>query len=264
MENHVKLRGSQVVVKANRYTILIVILSVLLAISLIVGSTYAWFTSSDTASRTIVLGDPVELNIVDANYNIVDGDQYTLPIVISGNRLLPGMQINMLARVLFTQSNTPALLRARLTITVDNTQADVSALEEDLNDAVTNAIDTTTYQKWVYNPADGWWYYLGVNEIQNTVTHSMMERIVCTGTSDASRSVTFMNDSFNFPHNVGNDFSNAEIIFSLEFQAVQGYLPAYDEIENIGKNEYIEGSPTGFRLNTIANVSDVFDEAFSV
>lgn len=254
------------VAKTNRYTILIVILSVLLAISLIVGSTFAWFASSDAASRTIILGDPVKLNIVDSDNNVIEGDGFNLPITIPGNKLLPGMQVNVLARVLFDQSNTPALLRAKIGVTVENSNAstqDITSLETQLNLAMQGSVETTGFYKWVYNSGDGWWYYLGENNIETTVNQSELKRIVNTGATASSRTVDFISDSFIFPYTVGNTFAKSDIVFAVEFQGVQGYLPAYDEPALIGENEFINGEFTTFRINKIANVIAVFEEAFT-
>ncbi len=254
------------VAKSNKYTILIVILSVLLAISLIVGSTFAWFASSDSASRTIVLGDPVRLNIVDADNNIIDGDGYDLPIVIAGNRLLPGMQVNLLARVLFDQSNTPALLRARITVGVEDSSAtpsEITQLETDLNLSLRGSVAVIGANKWVYNSGDGWWYYLGSNPVETPTAQSELQRIDSTSTTASNRTVDFISNAFIFPYYVGNTFANSNIVFAVEFQAVQGYLPSYDEPALIGENEFINGSFTGFRLNKIANVAEIFNEAFA-
>jgi predicted ribosomally synthesized peptide with SipW-like signal peptide len=254
------------VAKTSKYTILIVILSVLLAISLIVGSTFAWFVSSDTASSSIVLGDPVELNIVDLNNQIITGDNKNLPIIIPGNKLLPGMPINVLARVLFTQSNTPALLRAQVNVSVLNVPEDpenqeeidnqTDALLEALNDSLAGSVDAN----WVYSSTDQWWYYIGSNAIETNILETVVYRIDNESEYEADRRVTFMSGSFIFPYFVGNLFSNADIKFEVEFQAIQGYLPAYEDALLQGENEF---PYTGFRYNKIKNVVDVFNEAFS-
>lgn len=253
------------VARINKYTILIVILSVLLAISLIVGTTFAWFTSQDSSSRTIVLGDPVILNIVNADNEII-GDNKELPIVIPGNKLLPGMQVNVLARVLFVKSNTPALLRARINITIENTKANLEEiydLEQQLNTVIHSAVDTSGLRKWVYNQGDGWWYFIGPNAVYyDDVTQSVMHRIDNSGEDVNSRIVTFLEDSFIFPYYVGNNFANSDVKFEVEFQAVQGYIPAYEEPNKMDENEIVNGSPTPYRLNKIKNVIEVFEETF--
>ena len=255
------MKESGLLVKKDKYTILIIILSVLLVISLIVGSTFAWFMSSDSASQSIVLGDPVEMIIVDEN----NADSEDLPMIIPGNRLVPGMQITVLAKVLFTQSNTPALLRAKIGTRITGSTADVgdiAILETQLEAAMGSAVATSGTQKWVYNSSDDWWYYLGNELIEGNVEQSIMKRIDATGETVNERLVTFFSSSFIFPYVVGNEFANSDVEFSVEFQAIQGYLPAYTDELLIGENE-TDPTLAGFRKNRIANVVDVFNEAFA-
>lgn len=247
-------------VKKDKYTILIIILSVLLVISLVVGSTFAWFMSTDTASQSIVLGDPVEMIIVDEN----NADSEDLPMVIPGSRLVPGMQVTVLAKVLFTQSNTPALLRAQIGARITNSTADaqdIADIETQLTAAMGSAVSSAGSAKWVYNSGDDWWYYLGANVIEGTTDQSIMARIDATGETVSSRLVTFFSSSFVFPYVVGNEFANSDVEFSVEFQAVQGYLPAYTEELMLGENEF--APLDDYRINRIANVVDIFNEAFA-
>jgi len=55
----------------NKYTSLIIVLSVLLAISLVAGATFAWFASSQEKLRTISLGDPVVVNIAQDSTGVI-------------------------------------------------------------------------------------------------------------------------------------------------------------------------------------------------
>ena len=247
---------------SNKYTILIVILSVLLAISLIAGTTFAWFISTDVASRNITLGDPVELNIVDATGTEIVGDGHNLPITIAGSRLMPGMQINVLSRVKFTQSNTPAILRAKIEVSITNataTQQEIDTLQAQLQQDVNGIVVSSGLLKWVYNASDEWWYFVGSNSVLAPVEYTELQRINTEGVTDESRMVTLINSAFTFPSNVGNEFANALITFNAVFQGLQGYLPAYDG-ELTDENELIGGFY--YRRNRISNVYEIFNEAF--
>lgn len=251
-------------VKSRQYTILIVILSVLLAISLIVGSTFAWFTSSETASRTIVLGDPVILHIVDTEGEPINGDSGRFPIIISGANLLPGMQIKMLARAVLKQGNTPALLRARVGINIYSPSGQeaispvtISQVLNDLNNGAHGIMNAVDSNKWWHH--EGWWYYLGSEGTIINGNH-VLERIDMT---EGDTFITFIDsaDSFNFPLYVDNSFANAQVQFTLEFQAIQGYLPAFDDDLTGDGNEVLDGNiKSGFRWNTIPNILEIFEE----
>ena len=66
----------------NKYTSLIIVLSVLLAISLVAGATFAWFASTDRNVTTINLGDPVVVNIAQNDNGEILPDGADLPFTI--------------------------------------------------------------------------------------------------------------------------------------------------------------------------------------
>ena len=120
----------------NKYTSLIIVLSVLLAISLVAGATFAWFASSQEKLRTISLGDPVVVNIAQDSTGVIKPSGAEIPFTIAGNHLLPGMKVNTYAAVKFQQSHTPAVLRVKLTATVEGGTAstdEIADLATELN-----------------------------------------------------------------------------------------------------------------------------------
>lgn len=253
--------------KSNKYTVTIIILTVLLAISLVVGTTFAWFASNDTASRTITLGDPVELNIVDQTLNSSDSFKFAF---IAGDLLVPGMKINVFAKAQFKQSNTPALLRAKINVSVKDSTAspqDVADLQASLNASLQDTVATTGNYKWVFNGGengDGWWYYLGTNQIvTEDITQSVMQRIYNSNEDKSLRTISFIDGYFIFPTTVGNTFAHSKLTFTFEVEGLQAILPSFDEPDKINENEPI-GSPfEGSRINKITNVASVFNAAFA-
>jgi predicted ribosomally synthesized peptide with SipW-like signal peptide len=254
--------------KSNRYTVTIIVLSVLLAISLVVGTTFAWFASNDTASRTITLGDPVELNIVDQELNSSDSFKFAF---IAGDLLVPGMKVNVFAKAQFKQSNTPALLRAKINVAVKDSTAspqDIADLQASLNASLQASVATSGNYKWVFNggeDGDNWWYYLGTNPVvTEDITQSVMQRIYNNNEDKALRTITFIDGFFIFPTSVDNTFAHSKITFTFEVEGLQAILPAFDEPGSSSENEPI-GSPfEGSRINKIANVSNIFNAAFAL
>ena len=248
----------------NKYTSLIIVLSVLLAISLVAGTTFAWFASSEKKATTISLGDPVVVNIAANSGGDILMDHEELPFVINNERLLPGMRINTFAAVKFRESTTPALLRVRLSVSVEGgaaSQDEIRELAEELNNQIHTKASLVSYVggdgdaiiPWIYDSSTGWWYYTeGQNDFSN-VKNSTVKEIDCT----LGPVVDFLNPYTKnqfllLPSSIDNRFTSAKITFWFSVQAVQALIPASEE------------DPTGTYLETtIANVESVFTEAFA-
>ena len=241
----------------NKYTSLIIVLSVLLAISLIAGATFAWFASSQDKSKAITLGDPVVVNIAqdrDGNLRPVGAE---IPFTINGDHLLPGMKINPYAAVKFQASLTPAILRVKLSVTVEGGTASTDEISQ-LVSEINQQIATQGYgfssgaANWMLDTDSGWWYYTG-GEVNDFVTpkNSVLKSIDCSG----APLITFMDPAQDqvvyLPSYVDNKFATASVTFWFSVQAVQAILPSDSE----------EGD--GFMINTIANAEHVFEEAFA-
>lgn len=265
--------------KAANYTIVIIILSVLLAISLVVGSTFAWFYSVDNATVNLTFGNPVALSIVQNE--TLGQDAETLPISISGNYLIPGMNIDIYAGAMFTRSTTPAILRVNFDIEITGgtaTAQDKESLRVMLLESLSILVQNTGDGNWAFVPHNSevrsgefttgdWWYYLGTNNIQNptgsetqaeALGKSMLINLDTNGVTAASRTVTFANGNLVFPKSVNNIYAGVSIKFSVIFQSLQAYLPAYSTPGMEAENNI----HTGYRYTKIANVYDIFDGAF--
>lgn len=256
--------------KVNGYTIAIIVLSVLLTISLIVGSTFAWFYSTDSANVTLQFGDPVVLRIVDEANQDIDLDDGTLPISFPGAYLVPGMNIDIYAAAMFDVSNTPALLRAKFDVDITGgtaTEGEIAALVSVLNASLDGVVQGSGANKWVFiqsgtlgevgeeNEGD-WWYYLGPNAKQiGDLGESVVEKI---DNSSASNTIEFINSALQFPIDVNNLFAGAQISFNVTFQSLQGVLPAFTDPTKVAEND----GATGYRLNKVKNIYSVFESAF--
>lgn len=266
------------VVNKNKYSILIVILSVLLAVSTIAGITFAWFYSDDYANLQLRLGQAVRIRIIDE-----DGfETNELPINISGRGLVPGMPIAVLAAAKLDTSNTPALVRARLTVDVegasgDLTESDINFLRGEIHTALQNNVSTNG--QWMFSENNvqeiiegdlqtisdgGWWYYLGDNPV-NAVDPLLTElkRVESgVGVSDEDRTVLFIDDntSFNFPSSIDNKFARTVIKIRVEFQALQGLITPPQGMPGW---ELDTGSdyPT-YAKNRLVNLFQIFHDSF--
>lgn len=238
----------------NKYTSLIIVLSVLLAISLVAGATFAWFASTDRAVTTINLGDPVVVNIVEKDDGTILADGAELPFVINNERLLPGMRINTYAAAKFQPSMTPALLRVKLNVSVEGgsaSQAEITELVKALNQQISDRAGFDG--SWCYDTETGWWYYTNGNNDYQNVKNSLVENINCeTGPIIEFLNPYTKNQHLQMPTNIDNKFSTAKVTFWFAVQAVQALIPADDN------------DPSGtYLITTIRNVERVFNEAFA-
>ena len=246
----------------NKYTSLIIVLSVLLAISLVAGATFAWFASTEREVTTITLGDPVVVNIVEQTDGTILADGAELPFIINNQRLMPGMQIKTFASVRFQESKTPALLRVKLNVSVESSgasSAEVADLVENLNNQIIDKalkFDTELYSLplWVLDTSTGWWYYTGGDSLDNNDTkNTLVKAIDCT----TGPVIDFLNpytksQSVIFPTTVDNKFSSSKVTFWFSVQAIQAKIPVSED-DTTGE----------FVVTTIRNVEDVFAEAFA-
>ncbi len=267
--------------KNNTYSILIVVLSVLLAISVIAGVTFAWFYSGDFASYRLTLGDPVTIKVIDRDNIPTDGvlDVSTSEQIGSG-MLLPGKPIHMHARAMLDQSNTPAIIRARVEVEATSeggelTQADINALNASLNASVTGLIGASN--KWIYSENmvyrieggietgelisdGGWWYYTNTNPHLTPHEDSELFRVISDTPVQNDRIIDFIVGTFNFPTSLDNKYANAEINFTVVFQALQGKIASTSDVP--GEPEDPLSPYVGFIKNKVKDVQPIFHYAF--
>lgn len=122
-------------------TIAIIVLAILLLASIAVAATIAYFSSTQNATGTITLGDPI-------NINITQGGASVSSLTFDGNAM-PGTVYAQKIGVSAPDSTSDAVLRAKLTIT--NT------------DGASTTVTASTNAKWTDNVStDGYYYYNGV------------------------------------------------------------------------------------------------------
>jgi len=238
--------------KVTRGSIVIFILSIVLLICLIATATLAYFAGNQTSDMTLILGGPVRITIRDNRYNETIGDgNMVMNIKTNSTEVLPGTGIDMQAIAYITSSQlnaTKALLRARLDIQVLNlTPAQELEVEtmirKSLADCLTYRIDGVQ-DGWIMFD-DGNYYYCSKDKKFDTSTNQDYIEVMAINTSDEGNNVTFINGTFQFPTKYyTNQYSHAEIVFTLRFEAIQEVL--VDE--------------NGDRIpNTIFNVKNVLD-----
>lgn len=243
----------------NKYTSLIIVLSVLLAISLVAGATFAWFASSQEKLRTISLGDPVVVNIAQNANGEIRPAGAEIPFVIDGEHLLPGMKVNTYAAVKFQESHTPAILRVKLTATVEGGTAstdEIADLAAELNQQIYDKAYGYIEEgaKWMLDPTSGWWYYTGgTNNDFVTPRNSICESINCESGPILEFLDPYNKNQFVYlPGYVDNKFATAKVTFWFSVQAVQAIIPSDSDDPN-----------SGFMITTIDNVEKIFKEAFA-
>ena len=110
--------------KRHGTTLAIVALSILLALSLLVGVSAAFFSANATAGGDITLGDPVNINITQGGA--------TVSTLTFGGDALPGTVYSQPISVALPAETSDAVIRGNLTITNSDTAAvNVTAVTPD-------------------------------------------------------------------------------------------------------------------------------------
>ena len=246
--------------KVTRGAVVILILSIVLLLCLVATTTLAYFAGSQKSNTTLVMGGPVKISMVDKDLQETTG-QGQLKMTIKSDKgkqyLLPGMGIDMQAIAKITSSDengTPALLRARLDISVWGIQEPDEnrrkLLEKNVEKQIRDAMSECLNPR-IDGLSDGWVLYEGdyyycsgyrtTDGLGNEYITLQPIKSDATGTP-----ITFINGTFQFPYkSYTNDYSNIGIEFNLTFQAIQDRL--------FDKNDKL-------LINTIPNVKSVMDE----
>lgn len=124
----------------------ILVLSILLGISVALGITAAFFTANRTATGTITLGNPVDINISQGGTNVTT-------LAFEGNAY-PGTTYDAPISIVAAADTSEACLRAKVTLTNTDTAA--------IN------VEATTSDSWVKGE-DDYYYYNGTITAGNSV-----------------------------------------------------------------------------------------------
>lgn len=104
--------------KYSIQTIAIIVLSVLLAISVAVGGTMAWFADRDAISGSMTMGQAVLINIADNDDADATTMTFNFPSDGAHGYVVPSMPVAVDSTVRVQKSNTPVYLRALITVDV--------------------------------------------------------------------------------------------------------------------------------------------------
>lgn len=142
---------------------------VVICLSLITGSTYAYFTASDTAQNVITSGG-IGVEVVQQQWSggtLLQDVSQPLPV-------MPGMTVSKVVSVRSTEQ--PAWIRMRYTVTVYDANGDrMEVSPEELEKVV---VITPDSGKWTLK--DGWWYYCAAVDADNMTT-PLFETVAFSG-----------------------------------------------------------------------------------
>lgn len=130
--------------KLSTSTIAIIVLSILLVASIIIGVTLAYFTASSEVAGDITLGDPVTISLTQGGASV---SALTFP-----GDALPGSVYDQEIGVKAPANMTEALMRAKLTIS--NTEGASVNVEADTTDSWQEGTDDYYYYKGSVNAND--------------------------------------------------------------------------------------------------------------
>lgn len=127
-------------------SIAIIVLSILLIASIVVGITLAFFTADANVTGTVTLGDPVNINITQGGASVTS--------LTFSDKALPGQVYDQVIGVSIPAQTSNALLRAKLTITNTN--------------GATLSVDATTVDTWT-KAEDTYYYYKGIAKASDAI-----------------------------------------------------------------------------------------------
>ena len=152
--------------------IAIIVLSILLVASIAIGATLAYFASDADVTGTITLGDPVNINITQGGASVAN-------LTFSGDAM-PGTTYDQPIGVSVPANTSNALLRAKITLTDEDGATDAT-------------LDVTEETAWVYNDADGYYYYNGVAKANDGIDFISAITVPTTLTNEDANKIFTVN-----------------------------------------------------------------------
>ncbi len=222
----------------------------------IVGTTVAFFFASDWASSFTTLSGKVDIEAVgegtryDSIEDTVDSSNLIITLGDDYKHLIPNMPYSMPANVKVYQSTSKPLLRAKFTMQMyqhveggDDIILDDAGDKYDVMPQMTEQLhDIITGNGWLLNEEDMYYYYIGTNTKETTLTDTLLSEVDVTA---GDVIIHFINEEITFPSNVESDMSGFNVQFQITFQAIQNYIP----------------DASGAQLpNTITNSKIIFDD----
>ena len=206
-------------------------------------TTLAFFFYDAWAVKGIKMAGPVIVTCVGSSsggYTDISGAgnlEITIPDITNKSVLIPNMPVGLRANAKIAYAKSIAVLRAKIDITFTNsdtflankTQEEIDAIHDLFLDDI-EAIDTIA-ASWV--KVDDYWYYVGSNErnAENTllvvIDHKpAAENTTCDYVDDDGNSyIKFIDNDFRVPMTIDSSWSDLEVVISITFEAVQGFIP---------------------------------------
>lgn len=182
--------------KLSGSTIAIITLSILLLATIGVGVALAYFTANANVTGNITLGNPVTISITQGGASATS--------LTFSNDALPGEEYEQSIGVLAPAQMTEALMRAKLTITNEES-------------ASTNVTATTT-QSWT-SADDGYYYY--------------------NGTVNANDAIDFVT-SIKVPTSLTNEDANKTFVVNVIVETIQQANNAANAVWTTAPEDWIE------------------------
>lgn len=211
--------------KANKYILSAIILALFL-FAVCVDNTLAWFASSSRSSKSVPLSGAVGVVAVggsESSYPETAGNgsmQVTLPY----NVLIPGGAVGMRANARIKHSTSSSLIKATVMVDLYGLRQNLGAHELEILSAVEAVIPNT----WV--KVENHWYYVGNHPIQ-TVPGATELMTVDSSAGDVN--VNFINTDFIFPSKINSSVSDAQVVISVVFEAIQSFVPTSQGLPDV-------------------------------
>lgn len=220
------------------------LISCILSIFLVVGTTLAFFYADDFATNSTTMSGKVVIKAVgagDAYESIEDTSTSNLIITLQDNYpvFIPNMKINLNANCKVYMSTTKPLLRARLElllIDMSTGEIDKEAFIDDIyGQFVDNILDNSKWIKYKVNgEAEEYFYYIGTTQQsadEGDYGNYLLEEI---DVSTEDKIIHFINEPIKFPSYVTSEYSGLGVQIKITFQAIQNYIPDDDghKLEN--------------------------------
>lgn len=211
--------------KANKYILSAIILALFL-FAVCVDNTLAWFASSSRSSKSVPLSGAVGVVAVggsESSYPETAGNgsmQVTLPY----NVLIPGGAVGMRANARIKHSTSSSLIKATVMVDLYGLRQNLGAHELEILSAVEAVIPNT----WV--KVENHWYYVGNHPIQ-TVPGATELMTVDSSAGDVN--VNFINTDFIFPSKINSVVSDAQVVISVVFEAIQSFVPTSQGLPDV-------------------------------
>lgn len=163
---------------------------IIICLSIITGSTLAYFTAEDT-SRNVITTGSISVSVVQQQ--MVDGELQ--PMSSQPIAIMPNSTFSRVVSVQSTQQ--PAWVRLQYTITLYNATGEEKILTDE--ELAQNIVITPDDSNWTL--VDGWWYYTAAIGFGETAQPLF--------------------DSITFSPSMGNDYQGCSLVLQITAQAVQ-------------------------------------------